>query len=301
MGALFVNYRAPHAWDIEELDTLETFAAYASAIIQQARIIDLQQKEHRTVEALQHFVRLSSKGRTDMAWEAILKYGLSVTRAQKGRILAWDPVTEAFITKNQKGFKVSEDECFEDHDNARCSFIQGIVARREPHLVVDTAAEPLPECCQAACRGIHSLLVLPILGLKNGPMGILVLASDQTAAFDEHDREMMKSIVASVGVTIENITNYQAIEDNNKLLEGLLRAFQDVTTQQDLQTVLGKIASGTRQAMRCDVVTLYTYDESKELFAPEPTIDGELTYPDAPRALGYVSPEFGDLESVRTG
>jgi PAS domain S-box-containing protein len=291
VGALFVNFRAPHLWDVEELTTLETFAAHASVIIQQARIIKLQQKEHRMVEALQNLVRLGSKGKTDMAWEAILRYGLSVTGAQKGRILVLDPVTNGFVRRHQKNFKASEDECFEDHDNTRCSFIQGVIAKKDSHLVVDTAAEPLPECCQHACHGIRSLLVLPILGLKDRLMGILVLADDQPAAFDKNDEKFMKSIVASVGVAIENITNYQAIEDNNKILEGLLCAFQDVTTQQDLPTVLQKITDGTCKAMDCDVVTLYTYDESNGQFTPNLTITGDLFVPEAPHALGYVSHE----------
>jgi PAS domain S-box-containing protein len=289
VGALFVNYRTPHIWGIEELATLDTFAAQASVIIQQARIIDLQQKEHRTVEALHHFVRLGSKGKTDMAWEAILKYGLSVTKAQKGRILVWDPLTEGFVSKYQRNFKASEDDCFEDHDNAKCSFIQGVVTKKDPRLIVDTAAEPLPECCQTACRDIRSMLVLPILSLKKKPMGILLLADKQPAALDENDERIMKSIVASVGVTIENITNNQIVQDNNKLLEGLLGAFQDVTTQQDLQVVLQKIADGTCKAMDCDVVTLYTYDESKGGLLLDPTIAGDLYFPEAPYALGYVS------------
>jgi GAF domain-containing protein len=169
--------------------------------------------------------------------------------------------------------------------------MQGIEATKSPRLIVDTASEPLPTCCQKMCQGIRSLLGLPILGLKNKLMGILLLADEQPGVFDANDEKFMKSIVSSVGIMIENITNYQAVQENNKRLEGLLRTFQDVTTHQDLSVVLQKIAIGTRAAMHCDVVSLYIYEESKRQFAPVPTIAGDLNYPDAPYALGYVSSE----------
>ncbi len=288
VGTLFVNFRTTHFWTEDELNVAQVFATQAAVAIRQSRLFNLSRKEHRAIEVVNRIARLIDNTSINRLWETILRGSKYVTRAQKGRILVRDENTNRFFSQSAFGFEKDDYSCFDDHGEIPCLFLQKIVKKQDILLIVDSTLDPFPDCCEK-CSNIRSLLAAPIIDPNNRVKGILLLASSKPSAFDNTDKNIIKNLASYAGTAIKNALNHNEIQGHIRLLEGLLQAFSGVTTQDNLQHVLQTIADGTREALKCDVVTLYKYDSEKDEIVFPPTISGELIDESALKVLGYVS------------
>jgi GAF domain-containing protein len=102
--------------------------------------------------------------------------------------------------------------------------------------------------------------------------------------FTEEKISLARSMADQAAELIHRLQTYEAL----RLREGLLQAGKEITSLQDLPKILQSIAEGVKNALNCDLVTLYTYNEAKGK-VDLPRISGTLYHQDALYALGYVS------------
>ncbi len=95
---------------------------------------------------------------------------------------------------------------------------------------------------------------------------------------------LVRSMADQAAELIHRLQTHEAL----RLREGLLKAGKEITSLQNLPQILQAIADGVRNALNCDLVTLYTYNEAKGK-VDLPTVSGTLRDQDALFALGYVS------------
>lgn len=133
---------------------------------------------------------------------------------------------------------------------------------------------------------LQSVLLLPLKS-NQGMIGICVLGELRNwdrSPFSEEKISLAQSIADQGAELIHRLQTYEAL----RLRAGLLKAGKEITSLQDLPKILKSIADGVREALNCELVTLYSYDAAKDR-VDLPTISGDLDYPDALFALGYVS------------
>lgn len=133
---------------------------------------------------------------------------------------------------------------------------------------------------------LESVLIIPLANAK-GALGICTLGEVrrwERNPFTLEKINLARSIADQAAGLIERLQTYEAL----RLREGLLKAGKEITSLQNLDKILQSIADAVREAMDCDLVTLYIYSEAKDKIEL-PTVSGQLDYPDAPLALGHVS------------
>jgi len=133
---------------------------------------------------------------------------------------------------------------------------------------------------------LQSVLLLPLKSNQR-VIGICILGevrSWKRSPFNVEKISLVRSMADQAGELIQRLQTYEAL----RLREGLLKAGKEITSLQDLPKILQSIADGVRDALNCDLVTLYTYNEAKDK-VDLPTISGVLHQQGALHALGYVS------------
>jgi GAF domain-containing protein len=90
---------------------------------------------------------------------------------------------------------------------------------------------------------------------------------------------LVESLAVYTGIAVNNAMQYAEIEQNALLREGLLEAGHAITALKEPQEVLQAIAESVREALACDVVTLYAYDQAKEEIGFPAAVSGKLHSP----------------------
>lgn len=133
---------------------------------------------------------------------------------------------------------------------------------------------------------LQSVLLVPLKGDQQAS-GICILGEVRNwkrSPFNVEKISLVCSMADQAAALIQRLRTYEAL----RLREGLLKTGKEITSLQDLPKILQSIADGVRDALHCDLVTLYACNEAKgkvEL----PTIAGTLHHEQAIYALGYVS------------
>jgi PAS domain S-box-containing protein len=133
---------------------------------------------------------------------------------------------------------------------------------------------------------LQSVLLLPLKSNQR-VIGICILGevrSWKRSPFNVEKIGLVRSMADQAGELIHRLQTYEAL----RLREALLKAGKEITSLQDLPKILQSIADGVRDALNCDLVTLYTYNEGKDK-VDLPTVSGALYHQGALHALGYVS------------
>jgi PAS domain S-box-containing protein len=130
---------------------------------------------------------------------------------------------------------------------------------------------------------LESIAVIPILG-EHGVLGACILGESRGRERHRFTEEQLSTADLLVRNAASFIDRLQL-----RLREGLLRASKEITSLRDLSSILQAITDSVRDALTCDLVTLYTYDEAAEILNFPPTISGDLHHPDDIRALGRTS------------
>jgi signal transduction histidine kinase len=132
----------------------------------------------------------------------------------------------------------------------------------------------------------QSVLVLPLKS-NQGIFGICIMGEERNwdrSPFTKEKISLVRSVADQGAELIHRLHMYATL----RLREGLLKAGKGITSLSDLNLILTSIADGVREALTCDLVTLYTYDAAKDR-VDLPTISGDLFHPEAIHALGYIS------------
>jgi PAS domain S-box-containing protein len=306
IGVLFVNFRTHHRLTDDELNTIRIFANQAAVVIQQSRLYQRGEKDHKIVLSTNKINQLiGSAEALHEVWQAILEGAMDVTSANRGRILSMDR-SGNLIPEITLGFDEKSNARFQDRLYEPCPLVRGVMDNKEPLLISDMADDSHPkslrEYCTKFCPDVKSILAAPVLHNDTQTvLGILVLESADWAAFSAYDKILMAAFVKYAGIAVQSAERIAAIQQGAELRSELLKTGQGITSLEKSQEVLQSIADGAKTALGCDLVTLYTYDESREEIGYPPTISGKLMHHPALQMLGYVSKQSVVWKILQTG
>ncbi|MEA3342170.1 MAG: GAF domain-containing protein, partial [Chloroflexota bacterium] len=111
--------------------------------------------------------------------------------------------------------------------------------------------------------GLRSILTIP-LRVKEDVIGVLQVLDTRADRFDETDLELLKPLVASAAIAIENAQLYEKARQRVAGLEALQRTSLQLISTLDLSAVLDTIAESSLTMTEATDCHIYLYDEASE-------------------------------------
>lgn len=115
-------------------------------------------------------------------------------------------------------------------------------------------------------------------------LGILYVNYQKPRAFTEEDITIAQFFANQAGLAIKNSRLLDQLKKSRKSAQSVAQ----LTVIGDLSDTLYSIVEGTREALDCDLVTLYTFDEDRKEFGFPPAMVGVME-PAQVLELGYVA------------
>ena len=86
-------------------------------------------------------------------------------------------------------------------------------------------------------KGMRSELAVPLMQGEEA-LGVINLESQQTAAFDAHDKRLLKALADQTIIAIQNAEKYRDLERSRARLQALMEIDQAIVSTLDLDQVL---------------------------------------------------------------
>jgi PAS domain S-box-containing protein len=191
-----------------------------------------------------------------------------------GQPVNWNPEVGKIVESDSAAVLLNLMESDGPKVFRRGDFQNGVAMTEYARRMTGLATEP------------QSVLILPLKS-NQGVFGSCILGEERNwdrSPFTEEKISLVRSVADQGAELIQRLHMYETL----RLREGLLKAGKGITSLSDLSLILNSIADGVREALNCDLVTLYTYEAAKDR-VDLPTTSGDLFYPEAMHALGYIS------------
>src|SRR3954471_9812587 len=169
--------------------------------------------------------------------------------------------------------------------------------RREPILVGDVRTDP---------RYLHSVdavrteLAVPMTA-RGKLVGVIDLESTKVNAYTEYDRMLLRLIAARIAIAIDNARLYRRVDRQNRTLKTLTNISREFSSILDLNELLGKIASTTRDLISYDAFSILYIDHDakalKHLFSIR--YDQRVNIDNVPLGKGITGAAAESREVVR--
>ncbi len=233
LGVLDVQSVTAYAFHEEILQTLSILAdQLAVAVINTELFAETQ--EHLSQHRLLHHITTSAASGTTL--EESLRgavQGLQV-------ILGGDRVVILLVDKKEEKLVVGAAIGYSEEDAASIqipldSGVTGWVARNKKLLRIDdTQTDPLYISFSANTR---SELAIPLVFRKE-VLGVLNVESEEVAAYDEHDEEMLGTLVGSLAAIIANTRLVQRVRRQAERERVLYEITSKIRRSTNVQTIL---------------------------------------------------------------
>lgn len=249
VGLMFVNYRTPRSFEIEDQKTINALASSAAIAIETARLYERvrqdlirRDKELEALRAVDRAIVASPRvPELQQILEFILDKGLEIIEAPIGVIMwlnRWENVLEL---RAQRGVP-------EDQRPASQNIGEGVVGlaaeRREVILIPDVTAEEWSQIYKEVVPSTRSELAVPLVD-ESGLLGVFNLEHPEAGAFNEDDKSLLETLAVQAVIAIHTVDLYQKLERQIRSLHSLstiATRIQDVTYE--LDTVLRLLLTG---------------------------------------------------------
>ncbi len=243
LGVLDVQSVTPYAFHEEVLQTLSILAdQLAIAIINTKLFAETQ--EHLSQHRLLHHITTSAASGTT------LKESLRGAVQGIQVILGGDRVAILLLDAKKENLVVSSSVGYSEEDEALIhvpitSGITGWVARNQKLLRIDdTSADPRYVPVSINTR---SELAIPLIFRKE-LLGVLNVESEEIATYDEHDEEMLGTLVGSLAAIIANTRLVQRVRKQAERERVLYEITGKIRSSTNIQTILSTTAKELTKA-----------------------------------------------------
>ena len=265
-----------------EVEIAQSMAAQVSALIWKVRFHELTQQRMEELEHM-HQAAETLAGAADLqeVLEQIVHSARKVLRADSTAIWSYDAVRDRFISEGSVAAGIPaelwEKSRREEPRRGRVAYtvmeqgwigvIDVIDIQQYPFLGKSTR-KLLGQIGAQSFQGIA-------LTVGNEKLGVLYANYNYPRSFNEEERETAQTFANHAAIALKKA---KLLAQVNKA-RNAARVVAEVTALGDLRSTLESIVMGTRDALGCDVVTLYTYDEERDEFGFPPAIVG-VKYPE---------------------
>jgi formate hydrogenlyase transcriptional activator len=142
-----------------------------------------------------------------------------------------------------------------------------VFVQRKARILDYTRLAEMPAALAARAieHGVRSICFIPLITAK-GPMGVLLLASDQDNAFWQTDIEFLEQVAAALAQAVQNASGYKALLEEKKRLQVLLSVSAVLTTNWNVQETFATISSYLRRVFWHECAFFTLYEQNNKVF-----------------------------------
>lgn len=268
IGVIWVYYKEPHHFSDVEVNALGLYANQAATAYGNAK--RMQELEHLRLAT----EKLASVAGVQEVLQQIVWSAREVLQADSVVIWSYDPVRQTFLP-DELVTDDMEPELVERsrEDKPRRSGTAEIVMRRA-YLAVTDVDDPEYDYLDLDIHGLRGAGVKSFQGIalqaEDEILGVLYVNYRQHRRFDEEDRSVLETFAYHAALTLKKARLLEQVRTAYNTARVVARA----SVQADLQSTLNVIAEGTQNALGCDAVTLYVYDQVTSKLGHPPTMVG---------------------------
>jgi PAS domain S-box-containing protein len=257
------------AFQVEDAGLLHSFADQAAIAIENARRMRQLDQMHRAARSIS---RAFEPGQT---LQQIVDSALDVFRADLALLWAYDEPHSQFPAEGFSAAGVAIDALERLRTSEpRCRLIAHMVMRRG-YVAVEDISQSEYDFLGGSVRDLldrGDVKSFQGIALEVGDegLGVLCLGYDRVRTFDENEEAALGMFAGHAGLALKNarlLKQVSAARDTTKVTAEMM-------VLEDLSRTLCSVVDGVETIVKCDTVTLYAYDASRDRFVYPPTTLG---------------------------
>ena len=279
IGVMWIHYDKPRHFSESEIDALQLYVNHAAIAYDGAQRVEELEQLSQAAQSMSKVSDLKQTLRT------IVEEAAKMFEADFSTIWSYDSGRGQFLPEElvAVGYSEKEWQKFKEKEPqpggwTYTALQEGWVSapdlsNLEHTFLMESKREILKQ------YGIASFQAIA-LKVGDEPIGVLYVSYKQPRTFGEEDRRSLESFAAHAALALRNAK----LLDQVSKAKTAARVVAQVTALGDHNATLNSIAKGTLEAVRCDAVVLYVYDQVTNKLDHPPTMVG-VRYQD--RATRY--------------
>jgi PAS domain S-box-containing protein len=263
LGLLLVMDEAPRVWNDDELRTLKLLAGQTAIAFDKLRLFEAVQQRAREFEALYHTAQdLSEQQDLPSLLTRIVERAVSLVKAAQGGICLYDPTRGDLELVSSKDTSLSL--------GARFQMGEGVIGQaalmRQTVIVNDYRYWEHRVSPERLTAPLQAAMGVPLL-YQGELIGALALGGNvgETQGFTETDARLLSLFAAQAADAVHDARLLEETKRRAEEFETLYQTAQDLTTQQDLETLLKIIVERAVALLKVHSGFMMMYDREREL------------------------------------
>ncbi|MCI0615208.1 GAF domain-containing protein, partial [bacterium] len=276
-----------------EKELLHRFGSHIAVAIENARLFEQLQFENTRQmdesQALQNVgISLSETFELAAVLDRVMQAALKLIQGDEGSILFFDDARDEFLPDALMSTGIGQPlQSYPTRVRQHKGLAYNIVKERKSVVISDIGLDSRVSKVSIE-KGRRAMVGVPLIS-HEGPVGVLWVNWKNPRQLSDHEANILTALASQATVAIQGAKRYEEIQKNSRLRKALLEAGKEITSLQKLPDKLQSITDRVLQALNCDLVTLYTLDQSKNEIDYPLFHSGELYDKAALEALGFVS------------
>ena len=151
-----------------------------------------------------------------------------------------------------------------------------------------------------ALDAVRSELAVPMVA-RGKLVGVIDVQSIRPAAYNEHDRALLRLIASRVAVSIDNARLYRRVDRQNRTLRALAHMSQEFSSILNIDELLNKIAKIVRNLISYDAFSVMLLDAERKLLRHRFSVryDQRVDLDNVPLGKGITGAAAESRDTVR--
>jgi GAF domain-containing protein/anti-sigma regulatory factor (Ser/Thr protein kinase) len=260
IGVLFVNYREPHKFEPEEVETVVSFGNLAAVAIENANLIKQERQRADAMDLLQQVsARISTPLDVEETLALIIEGAMRLTGTESGVIHLIDEAKQSVI----QSYEVPEDF---GHLPPRLSQKTGMtwtaVSTGQTIAVSDITKDERVNPAMAEEKGVRAIIGTP-LKVEEETIGVLFLNDTEPHEFTEYEKELLSTLASQAAIAIQNARFFDSAQRRIRDLRIINEVVQVISRKLDTKDLLQTIVAQIAEKLNCTHCTLFFPQEEK--------------------------------------
>ncbi|HPO87483.1 MAG TPA: GAF domain-containing protein [Candidatus Hydrogenedentes bacterium] len=269
IGVVWIHYNEPRHFSDHEIEAIHLFVNQAAVAFDSARRMEELGHMRKAVEAM------TSALEPSQVLQQVVESASEVLQSDSSTIWSYDNVRNQFITEELVAHGISPIDLESFRKNkpkkdgtARTVMEQGWIgisdiSDSKYNFMGPSTVELLKSIGAKSFQGVA-------LKVSNEELGVLYANYNRPRRFTDEDRRTLETFAYHAALALKKA---RLLEQVGKARD-VAKVVAQVSVLEDLKYTLNSIVRGTQDALHCDVVTLYTYDQDQDEFSFPPTMVG---------------------------
>lgn len=254
VGVMFVNYRTPQLFGLEQQNLIEAFATQAAVAIYNARLFEVEQKQRRQSETLRKVAQLvNSTLDRDEVIGLVLDQLHEVIEYDSASIQLIEGVHRKLI--GARGFLMTDAPPDLLRDVTQDPLINRIVQERQSLVLSDVKEELLWDHIPQTAR-TNSWIGVPLV-VGDQIIGLMTVDHAKVGYYTQESGEIVAAFANQAALAIRNAESFALEQRRNKEFQILHQAANKLAEQSVLQEIYQTAVQSTLEALQCRHSTIF--------------------------------------------